>query len=305
MELRHVRYALALAEERHFGRAAARVHVAQPALSQQVKQLERELGVELFRRTTRRVELTEAGRRFAEHARGILAGVDRAREDLALLASGRAGRVSVGFVGTATYDVLPRVAHEVHRALPDVDLQLRGESLSPRLLAGLADHTFDLALLRPDPLGGDGLVVRTLRAEPLVAVVPTGHPLAGQRRIDLAELAGESFVVHPSAHRSSIHERVLQACADAGFVPTSLLEVAETATMVVFVAAGLGVALVPEPVRSLGLEGVSYVGLTDPPTIDLALAGRRDESSPAVRNVAVIIERIVTGAAQQGARVHL
>lgn len=305
MELRHVRYALALAEERHFGRAAARVHVAQPALSQQVKQLERELGVELFRRTTRRVELTEAGRRFAEHARGILAGVDRARDDLALLASGRAGRVSVGFVGTATYDVLPRVAHEVRRALPDVDLQLRGESLSPQLVAGLTDHTFDLALLRPDPAGGDGLAVRTLRAEPLVAVVPTAHPLADRHRIDLAELAGEPFVVHPSGHRSSIHERVLRACADAGFEPASLLEVAETATMVVFVAAGLGVALVPEPVRSLGLEGVSYVGLIEPPTIDLALAGRREESSPAVLNVAAIIERIVTGSAPEGSRGQL
>ncbi len=298
-----MRYALALAEERHFGRAAARVHVAQPALSHQVKQLERELGVELFRRTTRRVELTEAGHRFAEHARGILAGVDRARDDLALLASGRAGRVSVGFVGTATYDVLPRVAQEVRRALPAVDLQLRGESLSPRLLAGLVDHTFDLALLRPDPVaaGQDGgLDVRTLRAEPLVAVVPTAHPLADRHRIDLAELAGEPFVVHPSGHRSSIHERVLQACADAGFEPTSLLEVAETATMVVFVAAGLGVALVPEPVRSLGLDGVSYVGLAEPPTIDLALAGRREESSPAVRNVAAIIERIVTGPTPAG-----
>ncbi len=295
-----MRYALALADERHFGRAAARVHIAQPALSQQVKQLERELGVELFRRTTRRVELTEAGRRFAEHARGILAGVERARDDMALLAAGQAGRVAVGFIGTATYDVLPRVAREVRRELPDVDLQLRGEELSPRLLAGLADHTFDLALLRPDPQAGAGLTVRTLRAERLVAVVPASHELAGRARIELAQLAGEPFVMHPSGHRSSIHERVLRACADAGFEPVSLLEVAETATMVVFVAAGLGVALVPEPVRSLGLAGVSYVELADPPTIELALAGRREESSPTVRNVAEIIERIVTGPAHPG-----
>lgn len=295
MELRHARYVLALAEERHFGRAAARVHVAQPALSQQVKQLERELGIELFRRTTRRVELTEAGRRFVEHARGIVAGVQRAQDDMALLATGRAGRVSVGFIGTATYDVLPRVAREVRRALPDLDLQLRGEVLSPRLVAGLADGTFDLGLLRPDPLADGLLTVRSLRSERLVAVLPAVHPLAGRRRIRLAELADEAFVVHPSGHRSSLHERVLSACADAGFEPASLVEVAETATMVVFVAAGLGVALVPEPVRSLGLEGVSYVALTDPPTIDLALAGRREETSPAVGNVAEVIAGIVTG----------
>lgn len=293
-----MRYVLALAEERHFGRAAARVHVAQPALSQQVKQLERELGVELFRRTTRRVELTEAGRRFAEQARGILAGVERAEADMALLAAGRAGRVSVGFIGTATYDVLPRVAHEVRAELPDLDLQLRGEVLSPQLVAGLADGTFDLALLRPEST--TDLAVRTLRSERLVAVLPRPHPLSDRRRIRLAELAGEAFVAHPSGHRSSLHERVLRACADAGFEPTSLVEVAETATMVVFVAAGLGVALVPEPVRSLGLEGVSYVELADPPTIELALARRREEPSPAVRNVAAIIERIVTGTTQNG-----
>src|SRR3954462_2333135 len=113
MDLRHLRYFVAVAEERHFGRAAERLHLAQPALSQQIKQLERELGVQLFTRTTRRVEPTEAGLRFADHARSVLADVDRARDDMAALATGHAGRVSVGFIGTATYDVLPRVAREV------------------------------------------------------------------------------------------------------------------------------------------------------------------------------------------------
>lgn len=293
MELRHLRSFAVLAEERHFGRAAALLHVAQPALSQQVKQLERELGVELLTRTTRRVELTEAGRRFAEHARTVLSSADRAKTDMAMLASGRAGRVSVGFIGTATYDVLPRVAREVRRELPEIDLELRGELLSPQLVAGLADRTYDLALLRPDPLGDAGLEVRTLRSERLVAVLPANHPLAGRRRIDLAMLAGEPFVVHPSGHRSSIHDRVLEACAAAGFEPSPLLEVSETATLVVFVAAGLGVALVPEPVRSLGLDGVSYVALTGAPTVDLGLAARVDHPSPAAVRVAAIVERCV------------
>src|SRR3954468_18860019 len=127
MELRHLRSFAVLAEERHFGRAAERLHLAQPALSQQIKQLERELGVTLFSRTTRRVELTEAGGRFVGHARDVLADVDRARDDMTSLASGHAGRVSIGFVGTATYDVLPRVAREVRRELPDVALELHGE----------------------------------------------------------------------------------------------------------------------------------------------------------------------------------
>lgn len=289
MELRHLRSVAVLAEERHFGRAAERLHIAQPALSQQIKLLERELGVELFTRTTRRVEPTEAGLRLVEHARTVLGDVDRARDDMTLLATGRAGRVSVGFVGTATYDVLPRVAREVRRELPDVELELRGELLSPELVAGLADGTYDLALLRP---GDPGLEVRTLRNERLVAVLPNGHPLAGRRRIGLAALKDEAFVMHPSGHRSSMHARVLDACASAGFQPTSIIEVAETATLVVFVAAGLGVALVPEPVRSLGLDGVAYVALSDPPTIDLALA-TRGGASAAVQRVAAIVERCV------------
>src|SRR4051812_47518434 len=146
MELRHLRSFSVLADERHFGRAAARLHIAQPALSQQIKQLERELGVSLFTRSTRRVEPTEAGVRFAEPARTVLGEVARAEADMELLVSGHAGRVSMGFIGTATYDVLPRVAREVARELPDVDLVLRGELLSPALVTGLQDHTFDLAL---------------------------------------------------------------------------------------------------------------------------------------------------------------
>ncbi len=295
MELRHLRSFIVLAEERHFGRAATRLHIAQPALSQQIKQLERELGVSLFTRSTRRVEPTEAGIRFTEHARTVLGDVDRAAADMELLASGHAGRVSVGFIGTATYDVLPRVAQEVRRELPGVDLQLRGELLSPQLLDGLNDGSYDLALLRPDSSTHPALVVRALRAERLVAVLPSGHPLARRRRIELSLLAGEAFVMHPSGHRSSMHEHVLQACAHAGFEPASILEVGETATLVVFVAAGLGVALVPEPVRSLGLEGVAYVALTDPPTVDLALAGRAAESSPVVARVAAIIDACVAG----------
>ncbi|GAA4723870.1 LysR substrate-binding domain-containing protein [Nocardioides endophyticus] len=294
MELRHLRSFTVLADERHFGRAAARLHIAQPALSQQIKQLERELGVSLFTRSTRRVEPTEAGLRFAEHARTVLGDVARAEAEMELLASGHAGRVSVGFIGTATYDVLPRVAREVRRELPDVELELHGELLSPQLVAGLGDHTYDLALMRPDPLNSADLTVQPLRSERLVAVLPSSHALADRRRIPLSALSHEAFVMHPSGHRSSMHARVLEACADAGFTPDPVLEVGETATLVVFVAAGLGVALVPEPVRSLGLDGVSYVALTDPPgvdppSVDLVLATRSGDHSPAVAQVSAAI----------------
>ncbi|GIE90073.1 LysR substrate-binding domain-containing protein [Actinoplanes regularis] len=294
MELRHLRSFAALAEELHFGRAAERLHIAQPALSQQVKQLEREFGVELVSRTTRRVELTEAGRRFAEHARAVLGSADRAAAEMALVAAGRAGRVSVGFIGTATYDLLPQATREVHRLLPDIRLELHGELLSPALVDGLADGTYDLVVLRPDGAPRPGIDVRVLRAEPLVAVLPDRHPRAAQDCVELADLAAEPFVMHFSGHRSSIHEHVLAACAAAGFQPASIMEVGETATLVVFVAAGLGVALVPEPVRSLALDGVAYVPLARPVTVDLAIATRARESSPAVREVAGIIALLRT-----------
>ncbi|MEW2492723.1 LysR substrate-binding domain-containing protein [Streptomyces nodosus] len=293
MELRHVRSFLALVEERHFGRAAARLHIAQPALSQQIKQLERDLGTVLFTRSTRRVELTEAGADLTAYARSILAEVERAEAHMAMLASGHAGRVSIGFVGTATYDVLPQVARTVRAELPAVSLELHGELLAPQLVEGLLDGAYDLALFRPGPAGHSGVRVVPLRTERLVAVLPSHHPLAGRRGIPLAALADEPFVVHPSRERSSMHERVLAACARAGFEPATLVEVGETSTLVVFVAAGHGVALVPESVQSLRVDGVTYLPLTETETVDLGLARRTGHNAPATERVAAVIESCV------------
>ncbi len=296
MELRVLRYVVAVAEEEHFGRAALRLHVAQSALSQQVIRLEIELGVRLFERTTRQVAITDAGRRFVEHARGILEAADRASADMRATAEGRTGSVSIGFVGTATYDVLPQVAQRVRAELPDVDLVLRGELLSPALVTAMSGAGLDLALVRPGSSTPDGLTIAPLRTERLVAVLPDTHPLAGHDAIDLSLLEGETFVAHPSGDRSSLHQRVLTACLRSGFEPAGLVEVGETSTVVVFVAAGLGVALVPEPVRSLRLDGVTYVDLADAPTIDLALASRTAERSPAVLRVADVVRRCVATA---------
>ena len=299
MELRQIRYVLVLAEECHFGRAAERLHVAQSALSQQLKQLERELGTKLFTRSTRRVELTEAGRQLVAHGRSILAEVGRAEEQMTLLATGRAGRVSIGFVGTATYDVLPQIARQVRERLPDVALELHGELLNPELVEGLRDGTYDLALLRSDALPDAGLTFTALRSERLVAALPAGHRLADRSRIALTELADEPFVVHPSRGRSSMHGRVLAACARAGFVPSPLTEVGETSTLVVFVAAGHGVALVPESVQSLRLDRVVYVPLADTETVTLGLARRPLRNSRATERIAAMIEQYMSSGAGQ------
>ncbi|MER5480952.1 LysR substrate-binding domain-containing protein [Streptomyces sp. NPDC002734] len=288
MELRQLRHFLALAEECHFGRAAARLHVAQPALSQLVKQLERELGVSLFHRSTRHVELTEAGHHLVGHARALVAEEERALAHMRELATGHAGRVSVGFIGTATYDVLPRVARTVRARLPRVTLELRGETLTPQLVEGLRSGAFDLAVLR-GAVDAEDISTLPLRSEPLVAVLPAHHRLAGRRSVPLADLAEEPFVIHPSQHRSSMYDLVLAACRRAGFEPSQVLEVGETATLVVLVAAGHGVALVPASVQSLHVEGVTYVPLTGGESVDLLLARRARRDPAAVDQVAAVV----------------
>lgn len=294
MDTRLLRSFLALAEERHFGRAAQRLHIAQPALSQQLKALERDAGVRLVDRSTRSVELTEAGRLLQSRAREIVAALDRTATDLDLMADGRAGHVRLGFVGTATYDVLPRVAQRIRAELPDLDLELHGELLAPELLDRVASGELDLAVTRPGrgPHGpASGVRWEELRVEPMVAVLPAGHRLAGRRRIRLAELSGDTLVAHPSGQRSIMQPLIVDACRAAGFDP-DVIEVGETATLVAFVAAGLGVALVPSSVRALRLDGATYVPLVGTPlTVPLGLA-HRDRPGAAVARVAAIVRAV-------------
>ncbi|MEQ6901482.1 LysR substrate-binding domain-containing protein [Nocardioides sp. YIM 152588] len=296
MEIRLLRSFLVLADEQHFGRAAARLHIAQPALSQQLRRLENEVGAVLVERSTRTVRLTEAGRLLRSRAAEIVGTADRTADDLALMAAGRAGRVRLGFVGTATYDVLPRVTRRLREELPDLELELHGELLGPALLDAVRGGTLDLAVLRPGGTGAEDLVIRHLRTEPLVAVLPAGHALAGRDAIALADLAGEPLVTHPSGHRSTMQPLVVDALREVGLEP-DVVEVGETGTLVAFVAAGLGVGLVPASVRALRLEGVAYVPLAgDPVSAPLALAHRPDPG-PAVTRVSDVVRRVTVGAA--------
>ena len=287
MELRHLRYFVAVAEECHFGRAAQRLHMAQPPLSQQIKQLEAELGVQLLTRSTRRVDLTPAGAQYLERARSILANVDAARDEAQLIRDGRMGRVTIGFTGSATYELLPGMSRKLRTELPGLELDLRGELLTPSQVAGLVDGTLDIGFLRP-PVQVPEVEVHPLRREPLVVVLPETHAQAGQAGWRLADLAEEPFITYPSQHRSVVHDAVLDACQTAGFTPRAT-EVAETSTLVSFVAAGLGVALVPESVQHLRITGAVYRPLADTsPTVELAVATRRGETSPAVRQVLAV-----------------
>lgn len=295
MELRHLRYFVAVAEECHFGRAAERLHIAQPPLSQQIKQLEAELGVTLLTRSTRKVELTPAGVGYLEHARQILAAVEHAGVEAARTAAGEVGRLAIGFTGSATYELLPTLARTLDEEFPDLQLDLRGEMLTPMQVTALREHTLDIAFLRP-PVRDPGLDVRVLRKEPLIAVLPAAHPLADKTSVRLAELKHDRFITYPSQHRSVVYEAVIDACEHAGFIPTHTLEVTETSTLVVFVAAGVGVALVPASVQHLRVTGAVYLPLAGTTQeVELAVAVRADDESPQVGRVLSRIHQLVGG----------
>lgn len=297
MELRHLRYFVAVAEECHFGRAAARLNMAQPPLSQQIKQLEIELGLQLLIRSTRKVELTPAGERYLERASAILEAVDGAGDEARRIDAGLLGRVAIGFIGSATYELLPNLARELRAVLPDIDLDLKGEMLTPSQVDALLKNRLDLALLRP-PVRNPKLEVRVLRREPLVVVLPETHLLAHEGRIRLGDLRGDPFISYPAQQRSVVYDAVFDACQRVGFTPTVVQEVAETATLVSFVAAGLGVALVPASVQHLRITGATYRPLTDSTVeVELAVAHRRDDASPHVARVLARVTELLGGSA--------
>jgi DNA-binding transcriptional LysR family regulator len=297
VELRHLRYFVVVAEERHFGRAADRLHLAQPPLSRQIRALETELGVELFHRTTRRVDLTPAGELLLERARSILTAVDSATEDCRRAARGEAGRLSMGFTGSTTYGLLPVVAGALRERLPGVELELHGEMLTPAQIRGLMDETLDIALLRP-PVRERAVKLEVIRSESLIAALESGHRLAELDEIPLGELAEEPFITYPSHFRSVVHDAVEEACAAAGFLPRVRMEAAETATLVSFVAAGVGVALVPASVAAMALPGITYRPLAGlAPRVELAVAWRREDDSPVVGRALAVVHEAITAAA--------
>lgn len=294
MDLRYLRSFVAVAEERHFAHAAERLHVAQPWLSQQIRRIEAELGVSLFERTSRRVDLTPAGEALLPRAREILSTVERAAEDARCAATGELGRLAIGFTGSATYALLPRVANALRVALPRVELELHGEMLTPAQVVSLLEGSIDIGLLRP-PVRRPEVRVEVVSREPLLAAVPAAHALAGEPRISLGQLAPEPFVSYVSDFRSVVHDAVERACEAQGFVPRIVLEAAETATLISFVGAGMGVALLPASATHLQMQGVVYRPLAeDTPVVELALAWRSDDHRPLTRRALALARAAVS-----------
>lgn len=282
MELRQLRYFVAVAEELHFRRAAARLHISQPPLSQQVRQLEEELGTQLLTRNRRRVELTPAGEAFLHDARAILGELDGAVGTAQRIGSGQAGRLRINFVGSALVSIIPAAVQAFRRDRPGVEVEMRERPTAEQLRAVRAGSV-DLGFVRPPIDDLDGLRAEVVLREPTVAVLPSSHPLAGGARISMARLAGESLVLFPRSQAAGYHDLLISALARGGPPPRVVQYAPEMTTIIGLVAAGMGFSLVPASVSRLGLDGVTYRPVTGAPHSELVAVTRADDTSPLVR----------------------
>jgi DNA-binding transcriptional LysR family regulator len=291
MELRHLRYFRAVAEELHFGRAAERLSIAQPPLSHQIRQLENELEVSLLTRNTRNVELTPAGEAYLKRVVVILQAIRDAGVQAKRIAQGIEGRLAIGCVGSATYSLLPKLVRALGEELPGIDVSIRGDMLAPAQISALLSGEIDIALLRP-PVGEPGIITEIVRRDPFLVALPEGHKLASRDELRIADLSDERFIAHAGHGRSAMNSALMAVCADAGFVPQVRHEVEETSTLITLVAAGLGVAIVPAPTAALTVVGACYRPLVpDVLGIDLAVGRLAHIESPLIDNAIAVLRR--------------
>lgn len=276
MELRHLRYFVAVANELHFGRAAERLHISQPPLSQQIQDLERELGVDLFRRTRHFVALTEAGRVFLEEAVRTLRDADHAVETARKAARGDCGRLSIGF-GPAPESLLRRVLAAFLSHHPNVVLELH-QLYTREQVEALVDRRIDVAfpLL---PVAHRDIATEVVTTEPLVAALPAEHPLTRAPRVGLGDLRSEPFVRLRPDLGPEFDALLARACAEAGFERTVVHEASHVLTVLGFVGAGLGVAILPGALRGRSAEGVVFRSLDRAPAVEIGVAYRPHEPS--------------------------
>jgi DNA-binding transcriptional LysR family regulator len=278
MELRRLRYFVAVAEELSFNRAAQRLHISQPPLSNQIKRLEEELGVRLFERSSRGVQMTEAGELLLEEARRIFVQVDQTVRTVQHVGYGEVGHLTLGFVPSASNEVLPPILRTFRDRYPEVDLFLR-EMRPDRVVHQLHNRQIDAGFLYL-PLEDASLSIECVSREPLVLALAETHPLASEPRVGLQAVAEEPFILPARYQRMpGLYGQVTKACRQAGFVPNAVQkDVWLMQTIVGLVAGGTGVALVPASLRNLHRKGVVYksvYGLS--PTVELGVIWRRDD----------------------------
>ena len=293
MELRHLRYFVAVAEELHFTRAALRLNIAQPPLSQQIRALEQELGVQLFARTRRSVALTDAGRALLERAREMLASAQALPQELQRVARGEVGLLRIGFSSTLPLTkVLRDVVADHRRSHPDVALNLR-EMHSQLQFDSLLRGELDVGLVRYNEGTPEGIRLQLLRSDPLRLVVPAGHRFARRKAVAIAECRDEAFIGFPGDAGTGTGPLLKRLAAQAGFEPRIAQEAREATTQIGLVAAGLGIAVLPAPLEAVRMAGVHYVALEgEGALLVMSVATRSVEASERVlsfvRRVAAI-----------------
>ena len=292
MEFRQVEAFIAVAEELHFGRAAARLHTTQPPLSRQIRQLERTLGVSLLNRTTRQVALTPVGAAFLPAAYEVVRAVEEAAAVAGAAASGEVGTVRLGMAGIGSIARLPELVKRLNAERPGIELAVMGQVYSPAGFDMVADGRLDLAFVRLPALR-EGVATRVVFDEELILAVAKDHPLAGAESVELAELAGERFITFPPGGVSSLRGVMVDACLGAGFTPRIVQSAPETTVIMAMVAAGLGVTLTVSPVAGL-VGDVSFVRLAGEPRRTWeAIAWRAGDVPPATAAVLRIAEDVL------------
>lgn len=281
MELRHLRYFVVVAEELNFSRAAERLHIAQPPLSQQIRSLEEELGLRLFHRTKRKVSLTDGGRDFLVNARHTLAQAEHAIRSAQRASRGQVGRLVVGFVMSATCSIVPKILRIFQSHSPDVELVLQ-ESTSSESLAALCEQRMHIGFLRM-PFNANSLKYACVLKEPYMVALPGSHPLSKRAKIKVHMLANEHFIISPRSQGPGYYDQIINMCHRAGFSPHIAQEAKQFQTTLSLVSAGMGVAVIPASVKDLRSLEIVYKPL-DPPDqySEIAVAWKSDNISPLV-----------------------
>lgn len=282
IEIRHLHYFIAVAEELHFSRAAQRLHISQPPLSQQIRSLEDELGVKLFERTKRQVHMTEAGKVFLERSYLVLAQLEQAISVTQRIGRGEVGRLAIGFVDSAMYTLLPDILRVFREQFPAVELRLH-ELTTVQQIHALHHKQVDVGVVR-SAIIEPGLSVECFLPESLVLALPETHPLSAQTNMSLSSLADESFILFPVKLGPVFYEQIINLCQQAGFRPKVAQEAVQMQTIIGLVAAGLGIAFVPASLQNFHRSGVIYKPLQEQtPQTGLYLAWRQHDSSPVIR----------------------
>lgn len=289
MELRHLRYFMAVAEELHFGKAAAKLHIAQPPLSQQIQQLETELGFKLFYRTKRKVSLTEAGAAFLLETQQIFQQLEQAISNSQKISRGEEGELAIAFVSSAAYSIIPSILRRFRNLVPKVKFQLK-ELTTKEQLQWLAEARLDIAFVRP-PIENPEFNSQIVFWETLVLALPENHFLADRNSISCRSLAEESFILFPRNLAPELYDRVIALCQQANFCPEVVQEAMQMQTIVSLVSAEIGIAIVPASLQNLQRTGVVYKPLIEAnPQPAIAVAWRKEDRSATVKKFIEYLE---------------